>query len=130
VNLPNPVPIVLVVDDDPAITMALQLLFELHGMSAEVARSPADTIDRVSRGGLHLVVHDMNFSNADTTGTDGLALFRALRRLSPRLPVILITSWPQADMSTRVLREGAAAYLAKPWDDEHLIALALGLTRG
>jgi DNA-binding NtrC family response regulator len=128
VNLRNPVPIVLVVDDDPAITMALQLLFELHGLSAEVARSPADTIDRVSRGGLHLVVHDMNFSNADTTGTDGLALFRALRRLSPRLPLILITSWPQADMSARVLREGAVAYLGKPWDDEQLVALASGIT--
>jgi DNA-binding NtrC family response regulator len=110
--------------------MALQLLFELHGLSAEVARSPADTIHRVSRGGLHLVVHDMNFSNADTTGTDGLALFRTLRRLSPRLPVILITSWPQADMSARVLREGAAAYLGKPWDDEQLVALASGITGG
>ena len=79
---------------------------------------------------LGLMPHPERAAEPATGGTDGLALFRTLRRLAPRLPVILITSWPQADMSARVLREGAAAYLAKPWDDEQLVALASGLTRG
>ena len=122
-------PTILVADDDPAVIVALQLVFELRGIATDVARSPAEVVQRVAQGDVRMVVHDMNFSKDDTSGADGLSLFRRLRRLAPRMPVVLITSWPAAGMSARVLAEGAAAVLAKPWDDEQLVALALRLIR-
>jgi CheY-like chemotaxis protein len=122
-----PPSIILVADDDPAVTLALLLTFELRGLVAESTHTPAETVQRVARGGVRLVVHDMNFSKEDTSGADGLALLRELRRTATSLPVILITSWPAAGMSARALQEGAAAVLAKPWDDEQLVSLALQL---
>jgi DNA-binding NtrC family response regulator len=116
--------VVLIADDDPSITLALKLLFELHDLRAEGANTPASTLERVSRGGVGLVVHDMNFSRADTSGAEGLSLFRALRQRARELPVVLMTSWPSSTMRALVLEEGASAYLAKPWDDAALIALA------
>lgn len=120
-------PLVLIADDDLSITLSLQLLFELHGLRAEVAHTPAHTIERVARGGVGLVVHDMNFSRPATSGAEGLLLFRSLRRRAPKLPIVLITSWGNAKMRSAVIDEGASAYLTKPWDDAALLALAVRL---
>jgi DNA-binding NtrC family response regulator len=124
-----PPPTILIADDDHAIAAAMLVLFELHDFHADAVHTPADALERVRRGDVCLVVHDMNFSKGDTSGIDGLSLFRALRREAPQLPLILMTSWPSSDISASVLREGAAAYLIKPWDDERLVALVRGLVR-
>jgi DNA-binding NtrC family response regulator len=114
---------ILVADDDAGVGAALQILFELNGLAAEVVRTPRDTIERVSRGGVRVVIHDMNFSRGETSGDEGLALFRALRREAPEVSVILMTSWPAPSTRASVLQAGAAAYLMKPWDDDSLVAM-------
>ena len=114
---------ILVADDEAPITTALQLLFDLNGLPAEVAHSPAETLARVVRGGVTLVVHDLNFSRGETGGADGIALFRALRKVAPGLPVVVMTSWPAQRTATLLAGEGVSAYLMKPWDDAELVAL-------
>lgn len=122
--------IILVADDDPGIGGALQLLFELNGLVAEVVHTQLDAIERVKRGDVRIVIHDMNFSRGETSGDEGLALFRDVRREAPEVAVILMTSWPAPDTRASVLHEGAAAYLTKPWDDEVLVAMVRGLIDG
>ena len=114
---------ILVADDDAGVGGALQLLFELNGLAAEVVRTPRDAIERVSRGGVRVVIHDMNFSRGETSGDEGLALFQELRREAPGVSVILMTSWPAPSTRASVLQAGATAYLMKPWDDESLVAM-------
>jgi DNA-binding NtrC family response regulator len=118
---------VLVADDDPGVGGALQLLFELNGLFAEVVQTPLDAIERVRQGDIRVVIHDMNFSWGETSGDEGLALFRDLRREAPKVAVILMTSWPTPGAGALVLQEGAIAYLTKPWDDRSLLALVEGL---
>lgn len=82
-------------------------------------------------GGVGVVVlHDMNFTRGETSGDEGLAFFRDVRRESPAVAMILMTSWHAAATRDAVLREGAAAYLAKPWDDGRLVALVRALLGG
>jgi DNA-binding NtrC family response regulator len=114
---------ILVADDDAGVLGALQLLFELNGIAAEVVRTPRDAIARVRRGGVRVVIHDMNFSRGETSGDEGLGLLRELRRESPEVSVILMTSWPAPGTRASVLQAGATAYLMKPWDDETLVAM-------
>jgi DNA-binding NtrC family response regulator len=114
---------ILVADDDAGVLGALQLLFELNGIAAEVVRTPRDAIERVRRGGVRVVIHDMNFSRGETSGDEGLALLRELRREAPEVSVILMTSWPTPGTRASVLQAGATAYLMKPWDDETLVAM-------
>jgi CheY-like chemotaxis protein len=89
-------------------------------------------IERVRHGGVRVVIHDMNFSRGETSGAEGLALFRELRREAPGVSVILMTSWPAPGARASVLQAGATAYLMKPWDDESLVAMVqrlLGIPR-
>jgi len=70
-----------------------------------------------------VVIHDINFSRGETSGEEGLALFRDLRREAPEVALIQMTSWPAPATGALLLQEGATAYLTEPWDDRSLVAL-------
>lgn len=113
---------VLVVDDQPAVVGALRLLFELHDLAVETAASAAQALRAVATGAIGVVVQDMNLTRGETSGAEGAQLFRAVRQLDPDMPVLLITAWASLGKAVELTKEGAADYLAKPWDDERLVA--------
>jgi DNA-binding NtrC family response regulator len=115
-------PGVLVVEDQPAVSRALEILFEVHDIPCEVARTPAAALARIERGGVGLVVQDMNFSPTATSGEEGITLFRKIRTADPSMPVVLMTAWTSLETAVALVREGANDYLAKPWDDAKLVA--------
>ena len=113
---------VLIVEDQPAVAHALEILFGLHDLPCEVAASPAEALSRVASGDIGVVVQDMNFSRSATSGAEGIALFREVRRLDPQMPVLLMTAWTSLETAVTLVREGAADYVAKPWEDDKLLA--------
>lgn len=115
-------PTILVIDDNPAVATALELLFSLHDIASEHATTPEAGIARLQRGGIDLVVQDMNFRADTTSGDEGIALFHAIRDIDPDLPVVLLTAWTHLESAVDLIRSGAADYLGKPWDDGKLLA--------
>src|SRR5436305_591759 len=123
---------VLIVEDQPAVVTALQVLFEIRGMACAVARSPEEALKRLDVDAgqeIGVVVQDMNFSPEATTGEEGIALFRETKRRDPALPVLLLTAWTSLETAVQLVKEGASDYLAKPWDDEKLLASVRNLLR-
>jgi DNA-binding NtrC family response regulator len=114
---------VLIVDDQPAVRTALEVLFELHGLESLTAASPEEALDLVASEDIGAVVQDMNFTQHDTTGDSGVALFRALRQLDADLPIVLLTAWGSFEIAVQLVKEGANDYMAKPWDDEKLVRI-------
>ncbi len=122
-------PTVLIIDDNAAITMALEVLFSLHDIAALRAASPEEGIALLERHAavIDLVIQDMNFTADTTSGEEGVALFRAIRKRHPDLPVILLTAWTHLHSAVDLIKAGAADYLAKPWNDERLVATVKNL---
>src|SRR5690349_16543524 len=74
---------ILLVEDQPAVATALQVLFEIRGVDAVVARDPAEALrllEADASRSIGLVIQDMNFRPEATTGEEGVALFREIRR--------------------------------------------------
>jgi len=115
-------PMILVIDDNPAVGTALETLFSLHDIDTRTVTSPDDGLALLGREPVDLVVQDMNFHADTTSGEEGVALFRALRERHPDLPVILLTAWTHLESAVDLVKAGAADYLAKPWDDRKLLA--------
>ena len=118
---------ILVIDDSEAVRTALEVLLSLEGARVEGAASPAEGLDRLARGGIDLVIQDMNFRREATSGEEGVALFRAIRRAHPDVPVVLLTAWTQLETAVELVRAGAADYLAKPWDNDRLVTTVRNL---
>jgi DNA-binding NtrC family response regulator len=113
---------VLVIDDNPAVATALAVLFSLRDIRTVRAESPQAGLAALGREPIDVVIQDMNFRADTTSGQDGAALFRAIRARVPDMPVILLTAWTQLEAAVELVKAGAADYLAKPWDDNKLLA--------
>jgi DNA-binding NtrC family response regulator len=126
---PPLMPTVLIIDDNAAVAVALEVLFSLHDIDALRAASPEEGLALLEKRGatIDLVLQDMNFTADTTSGAEGVALFRAIRKRHPDLPVILLTAWTHLDAAVDLIKAGAADYLAKPWDDQRLIATVQNL---
>ena len=127
-------PTILVIDDNPSVATALDVLFSLHDLRTLRAESPRAGLETLAREAVDLVIQDMNFEADTTSGDEGVALFHQIRARHPDLPVILLTAWTHLESAIDLVKAGAADYLAKPWDDRKLLAtvnnlLELGETR-
>ena len=118
-------PTVLVIDDNPDVGDALQLLLSLQGIATHIALSPEEGLKALAQA--DLVIQDMNFSADTTSGDEGVALFQRIRLARPDLPVILLTAWTQLERAVQLVKLGAADYLGKPWDDQKLLATVQNL---
>src|SRR5688572_13108714 len=120
-------PTVLVIDDNASIATALDVLLSLHDIETVHADSPQAGLALVERLPIDLVIQDMNFAADTTGGEEGRALFHQLRERRPDLPVVLLTAWTHLDMAVELIKAGAADYVAKPWNDERLVATVRNL---
>ena len=120
---------VLIVDDNSAVCTALDLLFSIHGLKVRVAESPEQALAVLDESAIDLVVQDMNFRRDTTSGEEGVELFRAIRSREPDLPIILLTAWTSVETAVTLMKEGAADYLGKPWDDRKLLTTVHNLLR-
>jgi two-component system, OmpR family, alkaline phosphatase synthesis response regulator PhoP len=109
--------VVLVVEDDPAIREGLvdALGFQGHRV-LQATTAPAGT-EAALRSHCDLVLLDLMLP-----GGDGLDVLKELRRLKPRLPVIIITARGREADRVRGLRMGADDYVVKPFSVRELLA--------
>ncbi len=101
---------------------ALELLLTLHDLPCLVAGGPDAALEAVRAGGVGVVLQDMNFAPGETSGSEGASLFRAIRALDPDMPVLLMTAFTSLERAVELVREGAADYFGKPWDDGRLVS--------
>jgi DNA-binding NtrC family response regulator len=118
---------VLIVDDQPAIRTALEMLCAVHGLATVTASSDHGVLELIASDDIGVVIQDMNFQHQETDGAAGTRLFRAIRDRDPDLPVILMTAWTALEAAVALVKEGASDYMAKPWDDDRLICTVKNL---
>lgn len=119
---------ILLVDDDRAICASLALLLQRAGYGVQMIHHPKDLdaalLARTSgfaKTEYALIILDMNFT-ITTTGKAGLDTLKEIKRLSPKLPVILVTGWATVQLAVEGMKLGASDFIAKPWDNKHLLA--------
>jgi DNA-binding NtrC family response regulator len=120
-------PTILVIDDNPSVATALEVLFSIRKLRTLSAESASAGLALLEREPIDLVIQDMNFSADTTSGEEGARLFHDIRRAQPDLPVILLTAWTQLESAVELVKAGAADYLAKPWDNRKLLATVANL---
>jgi len=111
---------ILIIDDDIAVTTSLSLLLRSEGFDIMTAESAYAALAILDKNAFDLVLLDMNFS-IDTTGKDGLALLEKIKSLYPGLPVILITGWATIELAVQGMKHGASDFINKPWQNAHLM---------
>jgi FixJ family two-component response regulator len=118
-------PVIIVVDDDPAVREALGSLLRSVGFNVKLLASLDEfPISRRPAGPCCLVL------DVRLPGRSGLDFQRELSAANIQLPIIFITGHGDIPMSVQAMKGGAIEFLPKPFRDQDLLdAINIGLAR-
>lgn len=107
---------ILVVDDEKVIQSLIRKTLEELGHRVTVAGTASEGLELVKQEDF-----DLAFLDLKMPGMDGAELFRQIRIIKPKLPVTIITGYPDSDMMTRALDQGPLGVMNKPFDESDII---------
>ena len=114
---------ILLVDDDVVTArFMVHVLGKRGGFEIRHAPDPQAALAMVSSEPWDLVITDI-----EMPGMSGLELLRAVRQISPDLPVAVITGHASVDYAVQAIRGDADEFLEKPVHPDELIASATAL---
>ena len=108
---------VLIVDDEPSIRRALHTTLSGLGFEIEEASAGEQAVSFVRSEHYDAALLDINMP-----GIGGIEACRAMRRLEPHLPILMLTVRNNADDKIEALDAGADDYVTKPFHVGELIA--------
>lgn len=119
---------VLLVEDEPTASEALQALFQSCGAEARIANSVPEAMAI-----FEVWQPDVLISDIAMPGEDGYSLIRRIRRRTAAaggtIPAVALTAYAKIEDRVTILSAGFQMYLAKPADPNELIAVVSSLAR-
>ncbi|MDE5880789.1 MAG: response regulator [Muribaculaceae bacterium] len=112
---------ILVVDDNPAILTAVKICLANVFERIITLTTPESILVTLSQEHVDIILLDMNFSLGVNSGQDGMIWLSAIHRKHPDIPVVLITAYADVKLAVKGLKNGAADFVTKPWDNDELI---------
>jgi DNA-binding NtrC family response regulator len=113
---------ILLLDDDPDVGLAAQLLLQRRVAPLTCIRRPSELPAALERLKPALLLLDLNFGPGRTEGAQGLQLLAEVQG-QPQPPVVVVmTAYADIELAVQALRRGAYDFVTKPWDNVRLIA--------
>ena len=112
---------VLIVDDDPGVRHTLSDIFRFQGYCVRTAASGSSAL---STGAIEAA--DCIMSDIRMRDMNGIDFCRAVKKLRPSVPVILMSAYDGNTVIRDGLAAGAVATMTKPLDIEELLARVRG----
>ncbi|MGO3871908.1 MAG: response regulator transcription factor [Alcaligenes sp.] len=117
-------PLVHIVDDDPAIRDALSWLFATRQVNTELWDSGEAFLNALGSDSQGCILLDIRMD-----GLSGLEVFEQLRERQSCLPVIFLTGHGDLPLAVTALKQGAADFIEKPFNDNDLVDRVLDVLR-
>ena len=112
---------ILIADDHPIVRKGLkEIIEETPGMKViDEASNGQEVLKKIFQKDIHVVLLDISMP-----GRSGLDILRDIKRLKPKLVVLVLSMHPEEQYAVQALKEGASGYLTKKSaPDELLTAL-------
>ena len=108
---------ILVIDDESEMRSALSHALTRNGFRVESAASGMDALVRIKKDPFSLVITDIKMPEMS-----GMEVLGAVKKITPGIPVIVITAYGSIHNAVEAMQAGAADYLLKPFSFETLNA--------
>jgi FixJ family two-component response regulator len=108
--------VIAIVDDEELVRTSLQRLLKMAGYTVAAFTSAEEFLRSGSLQDVHCLIADIRMP-----GMSGLDLQSELNAGGYQIPIIFITAHGDEKMRIRAMRDGAVAFLAKPFDNTVLL---------
>jgi DNA-binding NtrC family response regulator len=113
---------VLIVDDKRDVLTALRLLLKKYVAEVHTARDPSALPALLDENVYDAILLDMNFTQDASSGREGFLWLNRILQKDPGAVVVMITAYGGLEKAVRAMKEGAADFIVKPWNDADLVA--------
>ena len=108
---------ILLVDDDEGILVTTKAIFELEDYSVQAVETGRGCLEAIKEGNFDVVVLDIVLGDIN-----GLEVLRMIKRLQPKLPVIIMSVYYDQNIQTQqIISEEADGCIKKPFKMEEAI---------
>lgn len=116
---------ILIVDDNRNILTTVRMLLEPIFANIITIANPNSIPAKLREEHPDVVLLDMNFSSGINSGNEGLYWLREIKSLSPKTEVVLFTAYADIQLAVTGIKECAADFIVKPFDNEKMISTLL-----
>jgi len=109
---------ILVVDDLKSVRLTLGGILEDEGYSVVLAENGYQAIEAAKQTPFGLIFMDIKMP-----GINGVQTFREIKKINPKVVVIMMTASPAEELAKEALDEGAYAVVYKPFDVEKIVSI-------
>ena len=115
---PKAIALIRVVDDDRAVSKAIQFLLENEDWTVQVFSSGEEFLVNEAPSVPGCIILDVQMG-----GISGIEVHKELIARESKVPIIFLTAHGDIPMTVEAMKEGAAEFLVKPLDPEKLLQL-------
>ena len=112
---------ILIVDDNRNILTTVRMLLKPIFDGIITIANPNSIPAKLREEHPDVVLLDMNFSSGINSGNEGLYWLREIKSLSPKTEVVLFTAYADIQLAVTGIKEGAADFIVKPFENEKMI---------
>ncbi|MDX9854188.1 MAG: sigma-54 dependent transcriptional regulator, partial [Tenuifilaceae bacterium] len=116
---------ILIVDDNEELLYALKLFLTPHFSAIDTVKNPEQIVSTIQGKQYDVVLLDMNFSAGINSGNEGLYWLSRIREADPTLSVVFITAYGDMELAVNAMKEGAADFIHKSWDEHKILSSVL-----
>jgi DNA-binding NtrC family response regulator len=113
---------ILIADDNRNVLSALTLLLSSEFELVKTMQHPNRLLEELAAREYDVVLLDMNFTAEKQTGNEGIFWLREIKSRFRMVEVVMFTAYGDVDLAVKALKDGAADFVLKPWDNEKLLA--------
>lgn len=106
---------ILVVDDEESHRIMLRAVLKEEGYEVSEATDGTEAVKAVEQEPFDLILLDIRM-----TTMDGIEALSEIRKISPLVPVLIMTAYASVKTAMEALKAGAFEYLTKPLDIDEL----------
>lgn len=115
---PKAIALIRVVDDDRAVSKAIQFLLENEDWTVQVFSSGEEFLVNEAPSVPGCIILEVQMG-----GISGIEVHKELIARESKVPIIFLTAHGDIPMAVEAMKEGAAEFLVKPLDPEKLLQL-------
>lgn len=117
----------LIADDHSTVRKGLRqiLLDEFPWAMIEEVTNSQDLLSKVMKGEWDVIISDIGMP-----GRSGLEALQQIKQISPKLPVLILSMYPEEQYAIRALKAGASGYLNKNMAPEELVSAVHSVLSG
>jgi len=107
---------ILIVDDEPKMCHLLSIILQRRGHKTDMAGDGAEAFEKIQINNYSMIITDIKMPRMD-----GVALLQRIKERRIPCPVVFITAFATVDSAVDIMRQGAADYITKPFEEDRIL---------